>query len=223
MAIIDRRVAATDVVILVAVVAAFWSLRFFGIRFIGVISMAAGIVTVLLLLRWRRQSLASIGWTGRFRGRALVSRVMEVMGVIGAAMLLAGALAGAMFGAPDKSTALTQQPESFWYFLLDATLLTWVFIAFGEELVFRGLLLSRLEALFGLDGYMSILVPAFAQGVIFGAGHASQGLTGMVITGTIGTAMAVYLVTRGERSLIPLVIAHGTIDTIALTAHWISR
>ena len=223
MVTLNKKSAAVDIAILVIVVAAFWSLRFAGVQHVGGITMAAGILAVLALLRWRNQTLQDIGWVRKFRGRTLVSRALEVAGVIGASMLIAGFLAGAFFGAPEKGSALIQQPVSFWFFLFDATVLTWVFAAFGEEIVFRGMLLSRLQVFLSLSGRMKILVPSAVQGILFGIGHASQGPTGMIMTGVVGTSMAVYLLTRGERNLIPLVLAHGTIDTIVLTVNWLTR
>ncbi len=45
----------------------------------------------------------------------------------------------------------------------------------------------------------------------------------MVMTAAIGTVLAVYIMTRGERSLIPLVLSHGIIDSVVLSASWISK
>jgi hypothetical protein len=219
----SRKQAFLDVAILLVAVGSVWSLRFLGINYIGVLSMAVGILLVVVLLRWRRQSLSDIGWVTVFRGSSLASRTIEVMGVTALAMVGGGLLGAGIFGAPEESAAVTQMSDNLWFFLLDITVLVWVFIAFGEELVFRGMLLSRLEVAFGLQGRMNIAVVSLTQGVIFGAGHASQGGTGMLMTGAIGTALGVYFMTRGQRSLIPLVLSHGIIDTLVLGGSWLSR
>ena len=178
----SRLKALVDVAVLLATIASVWSLRFLGVEYIGVLTMAAGMLVLLLLLRWRGQSLVDIGWRPMFRGRALRSRTLEVMGVTGLSLLAGGLLAGALFGAPEQSAAVAQLPQNVWLFLLDVTLLTWVFIAFGEELVFRGMLLNRLEVMFGLEGRVNVIAVSLVQGILFGAGHASQGMTGMVMT-----------------------------------------
>lgn len=214
--------AAIDVALLLLVVGGFWSLRFYGVRYVGVIAMAAGIATVLVLLRWRGQRLADIGWRRVYRGRQLARRSLEVMGLTGIALLIGSLLGTAVFGPPQTPAAVEQLSSEFWFFLLDVTMLTWVFIAFGEELVFRGMLLTRLQALIGGQGPAGVLVPSLLQGGLFGAAHASQGVTGMLATGIVGTALGVYFLTRGQRSLIPLVISHGLIDTLALSAAWIT-
>jgi membrane protease YdiL (CAAX protease family) len=218
-----RTKAFIDLVILLVVLGSVWSLRFYGVQYVGVLTTSAGMVLIAVLLRWRRQTLADIGWRFVFRGRQLWSRTLEVMGVTGLTIVVGMMLVGMIFGAPDQSAAVNQLPDNIWLFLLDVTFLTWVFIAFGEELIFRGMMLSRLETLFGLQGRANIVAASLAQGVLFGAGHASQGVTGMIITGAIGTALAVYFMTRGQRSLIPLVLSHGIIDTAVLSASWIGR
>jgi len=220
---LKRTEAFLDIGLLLVPIGAVWSLRFSGVPYIGVLTMAAGIVIVLLLLRWRGQALSDIGWRFVFKGKQLRSRTLEVMAVTGLSMVVSGFVAGLIFGAPEQSAAVKQLPDNAWFFLLDVTLLTWVFAAFGEELVFRGMLLSRLELLVGLDGRAGIAVVSVVQGILFGAGHASQGPTGMIITATIGTALAVYFMTRGQRSLIPLVLAHGIIDTTVLSLSWLSH
>ena len=81
--------------------------------------MGEGIITVVALLRWRGQTLASIGWRSVFRGRALLARTLEVMGVTGAAMVLGGVIAGVIFGPPDTSAALGELSDNVWLFLFD--------------------------------------------------------------------------------------------------------
>ena len=218
-----RKKALVDLLVLLVVLGAMWSLRFFGVQYVGILTMAVGMVLTAILLHWRRQTLSDIGWRSVFRGRQLRSRTLEVMGLTGLTMVVGMTLIGTLFGAPDQSSAVSQLPDNVWLFLLDVTILTWVFIAFGEELIFRGMMLSRLETLFGLQGRANIVAASLAQGVLFGAGHASQGVTGMIITGAIGTVLAVYFMTRGQRSLVPLVLSHGIIDTTVLSASWLSR
>ena len=217
-----RLKALLDLLVLLAVLGTIWSLRFFDIQYVGVLTMSAGLVVVAFLLRWRQQTLSDIGWKYVFTGRQLRSRTFEVMGLTGLTMVVGMALLGWIFGAPEQSSAVSQLPDNIWLFLLDVTVLTWVFVAFGEELIFRGMMLSRLETLFGLQGHTSIVAVSLAQGVLFGAGHASQGMTGMLITGAIGIVLAVYFMTRGQRSLVPLVLSHGIIDSAVLSASWLS-
>ena len=136
--------------------------------------------------------------------------------------LVVGGLASVLMGAPSQSSAITQQPDGLLWFLLDVTLITWVLIGFGEEFVFRGFILNRLIVLTG-ESKTGLLFACSIQAIWFGSGHASQGLTGMVITGAIGFVLAWLFLNRMNRTLWPLVIAHGAIDSVVLTISWVAN
>jgi len=220
---VSKSKALLDLAILLAATGATWSLRFRGVEYIGVLTMAVGIIVVLALLRWRRQTVSDIGLRVVFRGAQLRARTLEVMALTALSLAISGLVVGAILGAPQQSAAVEQLPQNVWLFLLDITVLTWIFIAFGEELVFRGMILQRLETVVGLQGQRGIAAASVAQGMIFGAGHASQGATGMLMTAVIGTALGVYFLTRGQRTLIPLIISHGVIDSSVLGISWLSK
>jgi hypothetical protein len=213
--------AIKDLLLLGAVFWGTWSLRFFGVGFIGALTMGAGIVTVILMMRWRKQSLAEIGICRVESSHWLLSRAGLAMVYIGLTLFLVGGLASFLFGGPSESAAITQQPKEFWLFLLDATIVVWVLIAFGEEFVFRGFILNRLLLVTG-ESRHGLVIASLLQAIWFGAGHASQGLTGMLMTGAVGFVLALVFLTRMNRNLWPLVIAHGTIDSAVLAFNWIS-
>jgi membrane protease YdiL (CAAX protease family) len=144
------------------------------------------------------------------------------MAFIGLTLFLVGGLASFLFGGPAESAAITQQPKEFWLFLLDATFVAWVLIGFGEEFVFRGFILNRLLLVTGESSH-GLVLASLLQAIWFGAGHASQGLTGMLMTGAVGFVLALVFLTRMNRNLWPLVIAHGTIDSAVLAVNWISK
>ncbi|NJC10030.1 CPBP family intramembrane glutamic endopeptidase [Polymorphobacter fuscus] len=95
--------------------------------------------------------------------------------------------------------------------------IVWTAAAFGEEMFFRGYLITRLGAAFG-GGRAGALAAVFVSAVIFGYGHFYyQGLRGAVVTGGIGLAFGVmFLLFR--RNLWPLILLHGVIDTLTFTA-----
>lgn len=89
----------------------------------------------------------------------------------------------------------------------------WVSAAFGEEMFFRGYLITRLqEALPSslIATITAVLIPA----LIFGYGHYHyQGLRGFIITGLIGVAFGIsYLMLN--KKLWPIILLHGVIDSI---------
>jgi membrane protease YdiL (CAAX protease family) len=91
---------------------------------------------------------------------------------------------------------------------------SWGSAAFGEELLVRGFLQHRLTGLAGAR--VAVLLQAF----IFALAHFYQGLGGMVNVFIVGLVFgAIYL--RCGRNLVPLFIAHGLIDTFAMTVFYL--
>jgi len=95
--------------------------------------------------------------------------------------------------------------------------IVWTAAAFGEEMFFRGYLITRLHQV--LPGtwpghLLAVVIPA----LIFGYGHFYyQGWRGAVVTGAIGLAFgAMFLLFK--RNLWPLILLHGIIDTLTFTA-----
>ena len=115
----------------------------------------------------------------------------------------------------------TQQPDTLFVFLLDIVFGVWIAAAIGEEIFFRGLLLPKFAALFG-GGRLTLALAVLAQAIWFGAGHISQGLSGMIMAGAIGAVLGAFFLTRARRALLPLIIAHGMIDTVWVTIHYFS-
>lgn len=95
--------------------------------------------------------------------------------------------------------------------------IVWTAAAFGEEMFFRGYLITRLRQLLSgvrLGSVFAVVIPA----LIFGYGHLYyQGWRGAVVTAAIGLAFgAMFLAFK--RNLWPLILLHGVIDTLTFTA-----
>lgn len=219
---ISKSDAITDLLLMGILFWGIWSLRFLGITFIGALTMGSGIFMVMLLMHWRKQALSELGICRVVSARWLVSRTGLAMAYIGLTLLVVGGLASFLIGRPSEGAAITQQPKEFWLFLLDATLVAWILIGFGEEFVFRGFILNRLLLLTG-ESRRGMVIASLVQAIWFGAGHASQGVTGMLMTGAVGFVLALAFLTRMNRNLWPLVIAHGSIDSAVLILTWASK
>ena len=119
--------------------------------------------------------------------------------------------------ASDRFAFFLGKPLLFLSYLVGVV---WFGAAFGEELLMRGFLLNRLADLFGKStiGWSVALV---VHAVIFGSLHAYQGMPGMIGTGVVALIFGViYLVSN--RRLVPVILAHGIINTIFLTAYYLS-
>lgn len=91
----------------------------------------------------------------------------------------------------------------------------WSTVALGEELLYRGFLLGRLRRLFGTTRCASLSAVTL-QGLLFGLSHAYQGATGILVTASIGLVFG--LLALRCRTLWPLVVGHGIVDTVSLVA-----
>jgi len=137
---------------------------------------------------------------------------------------LAGMIASSWF---DSADAITQEidaryqdrfrgiagnPLQFALWLAIA----WIIGGFTEELLFRGALFARLEALF-LGVPLAALLAGFGQAVLFGQQHYYyQGSAGWAATGVIALISSL-LYLAFSRSLLPLILAHGISNSIGLT------
>lgn len=97
--------------------------------------------------------------------------------------------------------------------LILSLVMVWITAAFLEELIFRAYLINALDKLFG-STLASAEIAVFVSAVIFGLLHAYQGLTGILITGSLGFIFGMFFLLNGRR-IWPLVLVHGLIDTIS--------
>ncbi len=198
-----------------------WSLRFSGLENVGLWTMLAGVGTGAALLAWRKETWRDLG----LRAGGDAGFVMSKAGEFAILTLVTGfvviGIATVMGYPPSQSAVLTQQPDTLIPFLLDILFGVWIGAAIGEEIFFRGFLLTRFKAIFG-TGRFALPLAVLAQAIWFGSGHASQGISGMIMTGAIGAVVGAFYVTRARRSLIPLIIGHGFVDTVSLTFNFLN-
>lgn len=215
-----RKRAFVDIAALTLVFWSIWSLRFAEVQNVGLWSILAAVGAGAVLMAMRKESWRDIGLCAGGNARFVLSRAGEFSILTLATGFTVIGIATALGYPPSQSSVLAQQPETLSGFLLDIVFGVWVGAAIGEELFFRGMLLSKFTTLFG-GGRSALVLAVLAQAIWFGAGHASQGVSGMIMTGIIGAVVGTYFVTRGRRALIPLMIGHGLIDTVSQTIYFI--
>ena len=216
-----RKNALIDILIVGLV---FWGVR--SLRFVGMenngfwtVLASVGASAALMVLRkgsWRKIGLRAGGDTGFVLSRAAEFSALTL--VTGGAVI---GIATAIGYPPSESSVLTNQPETIPGFLLDIFFGVWIGAAIGEELFFRGFLLTKFTELFG-SGRSALTLAVLAQAIWFGAGHSSQGISGMIMTGVIGAVLGAFFLTRARGALIPLMLGHGLVDTVSQTINYFS-
>jgi len=95
-------------------------------------------------------------------------------------------------------------------------LIVWTFAAFGEEVSYRGYLLTR-AADVGARSKTAYWVAVLLVSVLFGIGHYYKGPAGMVDSGMAGLVLGTAYMLSG-RNLWACILAHGFIDTFGVIA-----
>ena len=122
----------------------------------------------------------------------------------------------ARFWPPIKAPAGSEGIHGDWKQALLWLGIIWTFAAFGEEISYRGYLLTRCADI-GKRTTAAYWVAVIATSILFGYGHYYKGPTGVVdsaVAGLIhGTA---YMINR--KNLWTTILTHGLIDTIGVLA-----
>jgi len=190
------------------------------------------LITTLLLLtgymRWRGERWSSMGLIPLPGIKAKLKLIPQTLLVFAA---FAAAVATVLFGAEalglEFMSEIPEGVEERWGDIkgnLGLYLvwlgIVWTSAAFGEEMFFRGFMITRLESVFGGVKFASVFA-VVAAAAFFGYVHMYyQGLRGFVTTGAIALAFgAMFLLMK--RNLWPVIIVHGLVDTIGFTARFL--
>jgi len=97
---------------------------------------------------------------------------------------------------------------------LFALLLVWTFAAFGEEIAYRGYLLTR-AADVGRRSAAAYWIGVLLVSILFGYGHYYKGASGAIDSGVAGLILGTAYMFAG-RNLWASILAHGFIDTFGV-------
>jgi membrane protease YdiL (CAAX protease family) len=178
------------------------------------IVLAVALATVFLARRgerWRALGLTRPPHLGRAAAWALGTFLVLMMFLPPVLQTIATALAL----PPQDLARLGDIRHDTVRYLVLLIPIGWGTAAFGEELVFRGFLNTRLATAFG-GGQAAIALSVVAQALLFGLGHVYLGPRGVMNAAAIGLVMGGVYWANG-RNLWPLIIAHGLVDSVSLT------
>jgi membrane protease YdiL (CAAX protease family) len=175
-------------------------------------------LTLLVWLKLRGETWESIGLRA-LRPRHVAMGVALFVAVVIYSVIAQQALdqyIRDLTGAgPNKAPELFKTIEGnlpLFVFLLPVT---WLFAGFGEEVFYRGYLMTRFAQFMG-ETRIAWIIALFMQAALFGAAHWYQGPTGIVGTAIIGLITGAATLIWG-RNLWPAIIAHALIDTLGFT------
>ena len=97
---------------------------------------------------------------------------------------------------------------------LIAFLLVWTFAAFGEEIAYRGYLLTR-AADVGKRSVAAYGIGVVLVSILFGYGHYYKGASGVIDSGVAGLVLGTAYMLAGH-NLWASILAHGIIDTFGI-------
>lgn len=179
------------------------------------VSMAAALLVCWLWLR--REGRVAEVWDLRAPadwGRTLGWAAFATIGTIAIFTLGAAALKAVGLPQADASMILdlvTESPLMFALWIVGVAILA---AGIGEELLWRGFLMDRLERLAGLRGRIWLVL--IIQAALFGLPHSYQGIGGMILTAMVGLLLGwVRIMHRGN--LWAVIIAHISVDVIMMS------
>lgn len=197
-------------------------------KFAGPITLITTLILLTAYMAWRGESWSGMGlrrvpgWKSKLL--ILPQTLLAMVGILGLGVGIGFAGEAAGFwsmseepaGVADRFAGIEGNLAVY----LTWMAVIWTSAAFGEEMFFRGFLITRFTAAFrGIPLAPALAVVAAA--LVFGYGHFYyQGIRGLVITGTIGIVLGTLFLVY-KRNLWPLILAHGLIDTIGMTARYL--
>jgi len=177
-------------------------------------------VPILFVLGWISLRLRDGGWkaAGLSRPKSWWKALAVAVGA--AAVLQLGSelvvspLAHRIWPAPEHVSHVIGSAPLGWKRGLSTLLIIWTFAAFGEELSYRGYLLTRAADIFRRSNgayFLAVLVVA----LLFGFGHYYKGPAGVLDSSYSGLVLGCAYLLSGRNLWAPI-LAHGISDTFAL-------
>jgi uncharacterized protein len=178
-------------------------------------------VPILFVLGWISIHLRDGGWKNvglrkpNSWGKTILWAVLVAV-LLTVAGELADSLGEKIWHTAAKSSSLFNDLKGNWKSALSALGLIWTFAAFGEEMGYRGYLLTR-AADVGNRSKLAYGIAILASAVLFGYGHYYKGPPGILQSTVSGLILGSAYLLSG-RNLWLVILAHGCRDTIAIAA-----
>jgi membrane protease YdiL (CAAX protease family) len=97
-------------------------------------------------------------------------------------------------------------------------LVTWTVAAFGEEIVYRGFIQTRITDVLGRNP-VGVVVAVVISSVLFGLAHTEYGIVGVAVT--FLDALFFSVLRLRYRTLWPAILAHGFWNTLGIVGFFL--
>ena len=178
-------------------------------------------VLFLFALFWVSFKVRDGGWKVAGLKRPDSWRQTLVLALAGTVVLQVGSellvqpLAQQIWHQPEQVSSLLSSGMTTKKALLTLAVI-WTFAAFGEELGYRGYLLTRAADL-GNRSRVAYLIAMVCIAVLFGFGHYYKGPAGVLDSTYSGLVLGTLFLLSGRNLWAPI-LAHGLSDTVAVLA-----
>ena len=192
-----------------------WGMTSAGVLLSVVMSMAGALLVSYLWLR--RDGKLAEAWNLTLPdnwGRTLLQALLAGAVIVAWFQLGTLLLKSAGGSAPEVSSVIgfvTQGPATFALWIV---LVAWLSAGLGEELLYRGFLMDRLQRLKGISGRLWLVIAI--QAVLFGLPHLYQGISGVIVTAVVGLWLG-WIRLRERGNLWICVLAHAAVDTVMMS------
>ena len=186
----------------------------------NVFHVVANEVPFLFLLFWLSAVIRKGLWSAAALKKPDSWLKTAWMAIAAAAVLQLGSefiiqpLANHFFGGPENVSSALNIPVHNWKVALRSLAIVWIFAGFGEEIGYRGYLLTRAADL-GNRSKAAYVVAMLYVAILFGFAHFYKGPAGVMDSTYSGLVLGgVYLLSGC--SLWAAILAHGLSDTFAV-------
>ena len=177
-------------------------------------------VPILFILGWVSLRLRDNGWKTAGLKRPDSWWKTVAWAILAAFLLQVGGellvvpLASRLWPEPQHVSHIVESAGLGWLQVLRSLIIVWTFAAFGEEMSYRGYLLTRAADVFARSktGYV---VGVIVVAALFGFGHYYKGMAGVADSTYSGLVIGCVFLASG-RNLWVAILAHGISDTFAL-------
>lgn len=178
-------------------------------------------VPILFVLGWISIRLRDGGWKKVGLKRPESWRKTILWGILAGVLIIAAGqltdfVGGRIWHQAVKGPGVIEKAKSTWKAALLGLGLVWTFAAFGEEMSYRGYLMTR-AADVGDRSKLAYFAALLASSVLFGYGHYYKGPPGILQSTVSGLILGGAYLFSGKNLWVS-VLAHGCADTIAIAA-----